>query len=76
MLLCCPYQVWTVFSFSQLLLESLEMGEESHPAAQNFLIFPTRKIPLNKFTSFVINSIITSPLNISFHVIALDKLYL
>ena len=29
-------------------------GEESHPTAKNLLISPTRKKPINKFTSLVI----------------------
>ena len=43
-------------------------GEESHPTAKNFLISPTRKIPLNKFTS-AIKNVVPSPSNINFHLI-------
>ena len=44
------------------LWETLEMGE-SHPTAKNVLIYPTRKIPLMKFTllskvSFLLHEIV------------------
>ena len=45
-----------------ILWETLEMGE-SHPTAKNVLIYPTRKIPLMKFTllskvSFILHEIV------------------
>ena len=36
---------------------------ESHPKAKNLLIFPTRKIPLTKFTFYPIKSVFPSPPN-------------
>ena len=43
--------------------------EESHSGAKNLLISPTRKAPLNKFTSAAIKSVISSPSNSNFHLI-------
>ena len=42
-------------------------GGEFKPTAKNLLIFPTRKIVLNKFTSSTMKSIIASPSNSNFH---------
>ena len=51
-------------------------GGESHPTTKNLLIFPTRKIPLNKFTSSTTKIVIPSPSNSNFHLINLCKLHL
>ena len=60
------------------LWETLGMGdgEESHPTTKNLLISPTRKIPLNKFTSSFIKNGFPSPSNSNFHLITLYKLHL
>ena len=50
--------------------------EESQSAAKNLLISPTRKTPLNKFTSLAIKNVIPSPSNSNFHLITLQKLFL
>ena len=47
----------------------------SHPATK-FTISHTRKIPLNKFTSSPIKSVIPFPSNNNFYVITLYKLHL
>ena len=44
--------------------------------SQNLLIFPTRKILLNKFTSSIIKSFVPCPSNSSLQLITLYKLYL
>ena len=44
--------------------------------SQNLLIFPTRKILLNKFASFIIKSCVPSPSNGNLHLITLYKLHL
>ena len=46
-------------------------GKKSYPAAENLLISPIRKIPLNWFKSFFIKSFISSPSNSNFQVIIL-----
>ena len=48
-------------------------GGEYQPTDKNLLIFPTRKILLNKFTSFTIKNAIPSPSNSNFHLIILYK---
>ena len=60
------------FSLWGDLLETLGMDGESHPTPKNLLIYPIRKIPLNKFTSYI-KSVIPSPSNSNFHVITLCK---
>ena len=47
-----------------------------NPTVKNLLIFPIRKIPLNRFKSFAVKSFISSPSNSSFQVIILCNLYL
>ena len=47
-----------------------------NPAVKNLLIFPIRKIPLNRFKSFAIESFIYSPSNRNFQVITLCNLHL
>ena len=51
-------------------------GEKFHPTAKNLLISPTRKIPINKFTSSAFKSTISSLPNSDFHLITLYKLHL
>ena len=51
-------------------------GEKSHPTAKHLLIFPIRKIPLNRFKSFAVKSFISCPSNSNFKVIILCNLYL
>ena len=50
--------------------------EKSYPIAKNLLICPIRKIPLNRFKSFVVKSFISSPSNSNFQVIILCNLHL
>ena len=49
-------------------------GEKSYPMAKELLISPIRKIPLNKFKSFAVKSLISSPSNSNFQVIILCNL--
>ena len=51
-------------------------GGEYQLNAKNLIIFPTRKILLNKFTSSAIKNVILSPSNSNFHLIILYKLHL
>ena len=52
------------------------VGGESQLTAKNLLLFPTRKILLNKFTPSAIKSVIPSPSNTNFHLITLYTLHL
>ena len=65
----CPPFPWT-------LMGSPGDGGKSYPTAKNLLILCTRKIPLNRFTSSLIKSVILSPSNSNLHVITLCKLHL
>ena len=47
---------------------------ESYQTAKTLLIFWTRQVPFNRFTSSSIKSVIPSPSNSNFHVITLCKL--
>ena len=51
-------------------------GRKSYPTVKNLFISPIRKIPLNRFKSFAIKSLISSPSNINFQVIILCNLHL
>ena len=51
-------------------------GGEYQPTAKNLLIFPTRKILLNKFTSSTIKTFTSFPSNSNLHLITLYKLHL
>ena len=51
-------------------------GEKSYATANNLLISPIRKIPLNIFKSFPIKSLISFPSNSNFQVIILSNLHL
>ena len=51
-------------------------GEKSYAAAKNLLIFPIRKIPLNRFKSFAVKSFISSPSNSNFQIIIVFNLHL
>ena len=78
MLLCCLHQVWTVPLSSKPLWETLGMRwrvGESHPTAKNLLIFHTRRILLNKFTSSPIINVIPSLSNSNFEGITLRKFH-
>ena len=57
---CCTHKVWTVPPFPWTFMGNLGDGEKSYPSAKNLLIFPIRKIPLNRFKSFAIKSFICS----------------
>ena len=46
-------------------------GAESHPTAKNLLISPTKKIPLNEFTSSAIKNVIPSSSDSNSHLITL-----
>ena len=50
--------------------------EKSYPTAKNLPIFPTRKIPLNRFKSSTVKSFISSPSNSNFQVIILCNFHL
>ena len=50
--------------------------QKSDPTAKNLLVYPIRKIPLNKFKSFAVKSFISSPSNSNFQVIILCNLHL
>ena len=53
MLLCCTHRVWT--GPLPLNLHGKPLGRGNpYPTSKNVLIFPTRKIPLNRFTSSVV----------------------
>ena len=41
-------------------------GEKSYPTAKNLLISPIRKIPFNRFKSFAVKSLISSPIKQQF----------
>ena len=51
-------------------------GRECQPTTKNLLIYLTRKILVNKFTSSTIKSVIPSPSDTNFHLITLYKLHL
>ena len=51
-------------------------GTKSNPTVKNLLITPIRKIPVNRFKSFAIKSLISSPSNMNFQVIILCNLHL
>ena len=54
----------------------LNLYWKPYSTAKNLLIFPIRKIPLNRFKSFAIESFIYSPSNRNFQVITLCNLHL
>ena len=81
MLLCYPHQVWTVPP-SPKLPPPRSPGSEtlgmrvSYPTAKTLFIFPSRKIPLTKFTSSLMKSIISFSQISNFRVMTECKLHL
>ena len=71
---CCTDQVWTVPPSTELLWVTLGMGEKSYLTAKDLFISPIRKRPLNRFKSFAVKSLISSPSNNNFQVIILCNL--
>ena len=58
-------------SFPITFMEIPWDGEKSYSASKNVFTFPIRKIPLNRFKSFAIKTLIFSPSNRNFQVITL-----
>ena len=71
---CCTDQVWTVPPSTELLWVTLGMGEKSYLTAKDLFISPIRKPPINRFKSFAVKSLISSPSNNNFQVIILCNL--
>ena len=65
----CPSFPWT-------FMGSPGDWGKSYPTSKYVPIFPIRKIPLNRFKSFAIKSLISSPSNSNFQVITLCNIHL
>ena len=63
-------------SFPWTFMGNPEDGKKSYPTAKNLLISPIRKIPLKRFKSFAVKSLISSPSNSNFQLIILCNLHL
>ena len=75
MFLCYTHHVWTV-PHPWTFMRNPGDGGESYPTTKYFLVSPSRKTSLNRFTSSAIKIVIPSLSNSNFHVITLCKLRL